>query len=222
MLAHLLESKCLLNFVPKSIKSFVFKCRYMHNCAGSIINEWIVISAAHCFSPPNPTTVDEYLVFPGAHDSTVLEKTDIKDYDGPLHKIHSLYFPKKWNHTQLFQDIAILVMDKPFKFNNEIKPIKMMEYQDSASQMRVGKKCKVAGWGKVESTFNGSVVPTDYDDKYPVFLQEVEVPIIDLEKCIKNYEDSNEGVIPTNLNFCAGKQGIDSCAVIQRIQRSTK
>ena len=99
----------------------------MHDCAGSIINEWTVVSAAHCFTPSK--TADKYLVLPGAHDSVL--PADLKDYDGPLHKIHSLYVPKKWDNRMLFHDIAILVMDKPFKFNDKIKPIKMMDYDDS-------------------------------------------------------------------------------------------
>ena len=103
----------------------------MHDCAGSIINEWTVVSAAHCFTPSKPP--DKWLVLPGAHDSVL--PADLNEYDGPTHKIHSLYVPKKWNSLKLFHDIAILVMDKPFKFNDIVKPIKMMDYEDH-SQLR--------------------------------------------------------------------------------------
>ena len=103
----------------------------MHDCAGSIINEWTVVSAAHCFTPSKPP--DKWLVLPGAHDSVL--PADLTEYDGPTHKIHSLYVPKKWDSLKLFHDIAILVMDKPFKFNDIVKPIKMMDYDDH-SQLR--------------------------------------------------------------------------------------
>ena len=74
----------------------------------------------------------------------------------------------------------------------------------------VGKKCKIAGWGEWDD---------DGLNKYPQFLQEVEVPIVDLDKCVSNYNDQNQQVVPTDFNFCAGgKQGIDSCFVILRIQ----
>ena len=166
----------------------------MHDCAGSIINEWTVVSAAHCFTATK--TADKYIVLPGTHDSVLPE--DLEDYEGPLHKIHSLYVPKKWDSKMLYHDIAILVMEKPFEFNDKIKPIEMMDYSDS-SQLRVGKKCKIAGWGQTE------------DLSYPIQLQEVEVPIIDLETCKENYESKNYTGMVTDLNFCAGLKGKDSC-----------
>ena len=98
----------------------------------------------------------------------------------------------------LYHDIAILVMEKPFEFNDRIKPIEMMDYSDS-SQLRVGKKCKIAGWGQTE------------DLSYPIQLQEVEVPIIDLDTCKENYENKNYTGMVTDLNFCAGLKGKDSC-----------
>eukprot|EP00093_Oithona_nana_P008221 08221.XXX_505679_504487_1 [CDS] Oithona nana genome sequencing. len=168
-----------------------------HDCAGSIINEWTVISAAHCFPYIPQKTLDKWSVLPGTHDSTLPT-----DYNGPLHKIQLLYVPKTWNGSKLFHDIAILVMDKPFKFNNKIQPIKMMDF-DESSQLKVGKKCKIAGWGEWDD---------DGPNEYPQYLQEVEVPIVDLDKCVSNYNDQNQQLVPTDFNFCAGgKQGIDSC-----------
>ena len=97
---------------------------YTHDCAGSIINEWVVVSAAHCFGYGKPA--DKWIVLPGAHKHSLPK--DLEEYDGPIHKIHSLYIPKKWDSTKFYHDIAILVMKKPFHFNDKIKPIKMMGF----------------------------------------------------------------------------------------------
>lgn len=101
---------------------------YEHNCAGSIINQWIVVSAAHCF--PSYVQIDKWLVLPGAHKVKNVLPKDLQDYDGSIHKIHSLYIPKKWDSEMFYHDIAILVMQKPFQFNDKIKPIKMMGFNE--------------------------------------------------------------------------------------------
>ena len=61
-----------------------------------------------------------------------------------------------------------------------------------------GKRCRVAGWGRMN------------EEDYPEHLLEVEVPIMDLEKCKANYDPEYEGMV-TDFNFCAGRKGKDSC-----------
>ena len=63
------------------------------------------------------------------------------------------------------------------------------------------KRCRVAGWGQMNDL-----------DEFPEHLLEVEIPIMDLEKCKANYEREPryEGMV-TDFNFCAGRRGKDSC-----------
>ena len=64
-----------------------------------------------------------------------------------------------------------------------------------------GKRCRVAGWGQMNDL-----------DEFPEHLLEVEIPIMELEKCKANYEREPryEGMV-TDFNFCAGRKGKDSC-----------
>ena len=66
----------------------------------------------------------------------------------------------------------------------------------------MGKCCKVAGWGEL-----------DYDGPSPKELQEVKVPIMDLESCKKGYKDGNEDALITGDTFCGGLLNKDSCKV---------
>ena len=62
-----------------------------------------------------------------------------------------------------------------------------------------GSKCMIAGWGK-----------TEYG--YPHALQQVKIPIMNKARCKRNYSFKYAGMI-TDVNFCAGEEGKDSCFV---------
>ena len=66
-----------------------------------------------------------------------------------------------------------------------------------------GNLCQVAGWGHLSSKDLGS----------PNKLQEVEVPVMDLEKCARNFFNSGSSAKVTRNTICAGRQGKDSCFV---------
>ena len=67
----------------------------------------------------------------------------------------------------------------------------------------MGKCCKVAGWGKLK--FDNHARTNE--------LQEVKVPIMDLESCKKGYKDGKDDAYITKDNFCAGLLNRDSCKV---------
>ena len=65
-------------------------------------------------------------------------------------------------------------------------------------------KCDTAGWGLIKIHKNQSI--------YAGELQEALVPIVELERCTKMWEDSWEGPPITNKTICAG--GLrDACVV---------
>ena len=92
----------------------------MHDCGGTIISPWLVITAAHCFTAEKKAK--DFLIIPGLHYSNI---RPISSYKGPIHKIKMMYRPKKWDEDLLSHDIAILVMTKPFEFNDHVQPILM-------------------------------------------------------------------------------------------------
>ena len=66
-----------------------------------------------------------------------------------------------------------------------------------------GNLCQVAGWGHLSSN----------DWRIPNKLQEVEVPVMDLETCQRNFLKSGSSAKVTRNTICAGRQGKDSCFV---------
>ena len=66
-----------------------------------------------------------------------------------------------------------------------------------------GNLCQVAGWGHLSSN----------DLRNPNKLQEVEVPVMDLETCARNFLKDGSMAKVTRNTICAGRQGKDSCFV---------
>ena len=72
-----------------------------------------------------------------------------------------------------------------------------------------GSCCKTAGWGVTGRNLTYVSEKSTLADE----LQEIGLPVIDLEACSKNYAKRYKTPKVTNDTFCAGLYGIDSCAV---------
>jgi secreted trypsin-like serine protease len=84
----------------------------LHQCGGSIINEWQVITAAHCFTRyPN---ISEWLIVAGK-DNVRMQYYDIPD---SVHRIKELYSHEKYVKNGHSNDIAIITVDKPFDLSD--------------------------------------------------------------------------------------------------------
>ena len=78
----------------KIIVNFSRKYWY-HNCAGSIINKWTIISASHCFTrygkPINPKNI---VFIPGLHEINFDDKRkDPTEWNVPVHEVAQVYRP---------------------------------------------------------------------------------------------------------------------------------
>ena len=94
-------------------------------------------------------------------------------------------------------DIAILVLKKPFKFTETVRPICL----PSGRNTYEGKKGTVVGWGLLRE--GGS---------RPSVLQELTMEIWNNAQCSATYGSTAPAGIKDTM-LCAGQQGQDSCSV---------
>ena len=106
-------------------------------CSGSILTKKYIVTAAHCFSNPNipiPTHVrvgdNNYLEASHAEQRKIMDKKIHPDYVWP-----TFYF-----------DIAIITVDKEFKFCSRISPICLPTTH--LSNPASGTGIFVQGWGE--------------------------------------------------------------------------
>ncbi|XP_013113023.1 lectizyme [Stomoxys calcitrans] len=154
----------------------------VHYCAGTIINEHWILTAAHCLT--NPQMVANSVIVAGCHD---IHSSD-ESHNVQLRHIdyfvsHDLYLGGANPY-----DIALIYTKEPLIFDKFVQPANLPE-QDA---MPDGYGT-LYGWGNVSMT----IVP-----KYPHKLQQANMPILDLELCEQVLASSGMQLHETNL--CTG------------------
>nr|XP_053605955.1 uncharacterized protein LOC128672684 [Plodia interpunctella] len=155
-------------------------------CAGMLINDKYVLTAAHC--------VKGFMWF--------MIRVTLGEHNrcNATHRPETRYVTKAIAHNFTFatfrNDIALLKLNRPVATSDVIKPICLPLNDD---ETYVGIKAIATGWGSVTESKNQSCV-----------LMEVELPIISNEECRSSQYDSN--MISDNM-LCAGlaKGGKDTC-----------
>ncbi|XP_063866286.1 trypsin-1-like isoform X1 [Scylla paramamosain] len=149
-------------------------------CGASVIDEWWVMTAAHCKDP----SIDEYKIIAGEHN---LEK----DEEGEQHrKVATIVIHPEWDSHTMKNDIALMKLSEPLELDGKtVSPIRLPSpLVDSSGD------CVVAGWGRLRE---GSLIGSD-------ILMKVTVPLITDEECEKLYDGVNINETVSHDTICAG------------------
>ena len=87
-----------------------------HDCGGVIIDQWNILTAAHCLDYAND--LGNYFVRVGAHDCYS---------SGQSMPIAQLILHPEYDESRSVNDIGIIRLARPITFNNEIQPICLVE-----------------------------------------------------------------------------------------------
>ncbi|XP_071342784.1 granzyme B(G,H) [Trachinotus anak] len=155
---------------PHSRPYMVLLERYMkdgskEHCGGFLLNEDFVMTAAHC-------QAESYNILLGLHDvrnSEEIQRVSVKEA-----------FPHKdYDENGFKNDMMLLKLKTKAQFNKNVRPIALAARDDGS----LPKSCIISGWGRSE--------------KYGVYmtpvLMEVNVTLIDNEKCVKDKLYCSEG-----------------------------
>nr|CAH0113029.1 unnamed protein product [Daphnia galeata] len=167
---------------------------YSQSCGGSILDENVIIDAAHCVRGVDVTILR---VVAGEHslrtDSGLEQNRGVTRF-----VMHENYRP-----TTFENDISLLFLDAPLDLSvAEAKPV-LLPPPTSELDPPAGLMVTVSGWG---TTSSGGVISDT--------LRSVDVPIVSDDVCNRAYggTTANPEVLPSML--CAGdisNGGIDSC-----------
>ncbi|GJQ80981.1 hypothetical protein Trydic_g4795, partial [Trypoxylus dichotomus] len=151
------------------------------NCAGSLISETFVVTAAHCV-----VRVDEKNLV-----MVRLGKADLLgDADGvrPQNiRIQEVIVHPGYKHTEKLNDIALLRLAEPAEFSIYVKPVCLNTNPDIQGPLTV------AGWGIINTT----------TEETSRFLQEAFVSPYDLNKCNETYLSSPRSKTILPMHLCA-------------------
>jgi hypothetical protein len=160
--------------------------KLMFFCGGSLITNKYVLTAGHCLQSPGGrrTPKRKIRLILGGHDRRI---------DSPHQETRSVrqIFVHKEIHlkTDFDNDIALILMDRPVKFTDYIRPVCLPEYDRSYDH----EDTTIVGWGKLSNDFDGPTAD---------ILQEARVPIIQQKKCREETRYSDHEI--TNNMLCAG------------------
>ncbi|KAJ8929620.1 hypothetical protein NQ314_017662 [Rhamnusium bicolor] len=98
----------------------------------------------------------------------------------------------------LYNDIAILTLDSPVEFSQQIRPVCL----PNGSGDHSGKTGTVIGWGSLRES-----------GPQPAVLQEVNIPIWNNRDCKLKYGPAAPGGIVEHM-LCAGQANRDSCSAL--------
>ncbi|XP_036334692.1 trypsin zeta-like [Rhagoletis pomonella] len=172
--------------VTLRVKSLLYPTNsYSHNCGGSIVSAYTIVTAAHCVIA---RVASEYQVVAGTNHR--------RGADGIISVVKEIIMNENYNPSTIDNDIALLVLATPLPINNfTIKPVELADVPSLN-----GATATVTGWGTLVQ--GGSS---------PNLLQEVKVPIVSNELCDQDY--GSAGLI-TDSMLCAGVRGVggkDAC-----------
>ena len=160
----------------------------LHNCGGSIINEYQVITSGRCVQG-QWAFVDS--VVAGAHKRNF-------EFGHQKRNVAKMEAHEDLDYLSCNNDVGIITVTQPFDFSDpHVQPIGMFKTSVDES-VAPNTTCFATGWGQL----SGGINPTLQNA-----LQVVEIEVISNENCQSEYEGNIEpGMI------CAGKAGAGTCS----------
>lgn len=167
-------------------------------CGAAFLTDQWLVTASHCLD----TKLNEGQRWLPSTAEVVIGYGSAEVNQFKVAPVSNIIIHPEWNVDEgpaLGNDIALVKLSKPIKFDNTSQPISPSG--KSASNLS-GSCSVVSGWGKVANADNA---PTSN------FLLKAALPLVGKSQCREMISASGKSTFPAEDQFCAGGGTKDSC-----------
>ena len=115
-------------------------------CGGSVISQWHILTASHCFKHRNMSKI-----------RVLLGKTDLQVGEDTVqtHHIAAVFTHSKFNNLTLQNDFAIIRTKRTIEFNAFVIPV-CLPKKESGDRSKTDRDAYVSGWGIKKNSVSSS------------------------------------------------------------------
>ncbi|KAF3816236.1 hypothetical protein GH733_014409 [Mirounga leonina] len=148
-----------------------------HCCGGSLIQEDLVVTSAHCLVGLNEKQIKSLTVTAGQYS---LSQKGEHEQKSPVSKI--IIHPEYNRLGYMSSDIALLYLKHKVEFGTAVQPICLPHRDD---KFEAGVLCMTSGWCKISESkqHQKDIIIVLLASEYSNVLREVELPIMDDRMC---------------------------------------
>uniref|UniRef100_W8BCT1 Phenoloxidase-activating factor 2 n=1 Tax=Ceratitis capitata TaxID=7213 RepID=W8BCT1_CERCA len=168
----------------------------VYECGGSVLAPNVVLTTAHCVIKAQ---ILVYRLIARAGEWDMQSTQEVLPHQDAL--VKEVIIHEQYDSSVLFNDVALLILETPFKWEANVRPICLPDADVNFDYSR----CFATGWGRDKFGINGT---------HQLILKKMELPVIPSDTCQANLRSTRLGRhfrLHSSFMCAGGEKDKDAC-----------